>query len=301
MNKPLNTSPIRPAVANLIFRVALGIVPQASRDWLEDMRLEAHFVEGYGARLRWALGALLTALRFRLVVRSLTRPQMFAAASALTVAAISLVIVMPQTGLNLAPSPVLEQEETTALADEATGSPAQSPAEPLLAVPMEEEAERVERSRDSDITLSAEARAVAAPSKATEAEAAPLDQEEALIPVASSDAEADALGFADMDGSSDNVSLTSSPIIPAAVTELLKGPVVLETQSAVWLELYEGPAGNRQLLAKGLIEAGKSFELSLPFYIQTEDAAAIKVTIEKQTRTLGPKGVALGRLFRLPR
>ena len=309
----LDNTPIRPAAADLVFKLALGVVPQASRGWIKDMRLEASYIEPDGARVRWALGALMIAFRFRLAALAINRPQVFTFASVMMVAVVAVFVIVPQRGLKLSPASVLEpQAEALDLADRRPEPSTQMPAESSQSDSFAEEGELRERSQDSNTAVRAEARAVPAPLDVPETETmlesdetTPLLNQKTEIPVfptASSEAEADALGFADASVHSDDLLPPNLNLIPPAITEVKEGPVILEVRSAVWLELYEGPVSSRRLVSKGPVEEGESFELTLPFYIQTEDAGAIEVTIEGQIpASLGPQGVALGRLFRLSR
>jgi len=306
-----NSASISPAIANLAFKLALRVAPQASRDWLEDMRLEAPFIETDAERIRWAVGALITAIRFRLASLSLSRPQTFTLASALMMTVFAVFVLVPQSGLNV--SPVPGQEEVADFTDNQLepSAPVQQPAETEVAAPPQLSLAR-ERSQASEAAADAEARAVLPSTDLLESEATPETDEAAFsanqrkealnVPSSAPDAEADALGLADASVHLEVLEpLTLSPV-PAAVTEVQAGPATLKVRSTVWLELVEGSPGNRRPLLKGQVQAGESFELKLPFYIQTDNAAAIMLSVEGQRpEPLGPEGVALGRLFRLSR
>lgn len=310
MNKPLENTPIRPVAAHLVFKLALSVAPQGSRDWLEDMRLEAAFIESSAARLRWALGALWTAVRFRLATLSKVGrgPRVFALASAVMVAVVAVLIIVPVDNLKLSPTLSREQQEASpALADELLEPPAslQVPAETSATAPLSQAGEPKEQFQDSDAAADLETRALVPDAlgrqdiEAEEATSLDAAAELALPSAPTAKAELNTLGVATERARSDDAQFTALSLSPSAVTEVLDGPVMLSIHSPVWLELAEGSEANRRLRVKGDVQSGESFELSLPFYIYTNNAGAISLSLAGQPpELLGPEGVALARLFK---
>ncbi len=358
----MNAKPMNPLIL-LLLNVAHAVAPKSDKLWLNDMRLEARFVQN---KLRFALAALGLACKFRFTALRLNRPVGIAFAS-VALAALATFLVVPRlfvedtTTAAMSPLPNTNYESVQDLAEErgysaaaqdaaeieAETQTAQAAIEPattdtattdtaqdVVAEAVEEttslarvspQAEVPAESSDSSVAEVPAPLATITPPEPLEsaipaspvpppAETSPVDAAATnstdTLSQASPSEDAVLLDSEVSEATTEQSATATLPTLPepatpsvdaAVISTQVKGESVnIEVVADTLLTLYRDTNFSGSPRTHRYVTAGESFVANVPFSLYTNNAAAIKVTLDGESYNLGEENEEQFRIFSKP-